>query len=112
MALRRKDRRGRGVGSRICRKDDVHVAQRVGLRYDSALAFIVVTAVIHKTAIQAGEIIMPAQFHRVWRRAETPWITHLIYSGSDRRDLLGCLDAILGSNDDAPVVRFITRSQA
>src|SRR5207249_11771325 len=110
MTLRNENCRRRGVSGEVG-EIGTGVAHRVGLRDGGALTFVVVATVINKAAVQARQIIMPAQFDTVGRAGKTAGVAHLIHVGREAGNLLGRLDAVLRGDDDAPSVGLVADAE-
>ena len=79
---------------------------------DRALAFIAGAAVINEAAVEARQIIMPAEFDAVGRAGKTAGVAHLVKVRREAGNLLRGLHAVFGGDDDAPVVGLIARAKA
>ena len=111
MPLRQEHRRRRGVPGSV-RQNGIHVPAGVGLRDDGALAFVGGAAVIHEAAVEARQIIMPAEFHAVRRRGIAARIAHLVHARRDAGNLLRRLHPVFRRDDHAPVVALAGDAEA
>ncbi len=76
------------------------------------MAFVAVAAVIDEAAVEAAQVVVPAQLHRVGSGAEAARVAHLVKIRGHAGNLLRRLDAVLGGDDDPPVVGLVAGAEA
>src|SRR5439155_12978202 len=77
-----------------------------------ALAHVAAAPVIHETAVESCEVIMPAQLDAIWSRSKTARIAHLVGAGCYAGNLLSSFDAVFRRDDHSPVVGLVADAGA